>query len=179
MARARGFSLLELLTTLSIAAVVLAIGVPSMTALIERNRIAAAHNEFVAGIYLLRSEAVKRNRTMTMCRVERPDPPRCASGLDSGWEAGWAIWHDEDGNQQIDDGEALIAVRNALPRGVRLTGNGTTLPHRIAYRSTGVPAGFNNGTFTVCLEGRTERRQIIISSAGRIRSQVIRDAPRC
>jgi type IV fimbrial biogenesis protein FimT len=174
MADARGFTLLELLATLAIVMIVLAVAVPSVTEMTRRNRLAAAHNEFLSALYLLRSEAAKRNRTMKMCRLSPADPDNCADAGAEGWESGWAIWPDVNGNDRIDADEVIVSLRQPLQGGVRLTGNGVSLVRRIAFRATGMPAGFNNGTFTVCVDGHPQARQIIISTAGRIRS---RNAP--
>jgi type IV fimbrial biogenesis protein FimT len=171
MARARGFTLLELLATVAIVMIVLAVAVPSMTDMTRRNRLAAAHNEFLSSLYLLRSEAAKRNRTMKMCRLGRDNPDNCTTSAETGWEAGWAIWADVNGNNRIDADEVVVSRRQALPDGVQLRGNGTTLVHRVAFRATGMPAGFNNGTFTACVDGHAHAQQTIISAAGRIRTR--------
>lgn len=171
MENSRGFTLLELLVTLVIVAVMLGVAVPGMNDLVRRNRLAAAHNEFLSSLYLLRSEAAKRNRVMTMCRMSAASPPDCDDDGPTGWEAGWSIWLDEDDNGQIDLDEVLVSTRGALADGVRLSGNGASLTHRIAFKPIGVPVGFNNGTFTVCVDEYREARQIIISTAGRIRTR--------
>jgi type IV fimbrial biogenesis protein FimT len=56
----RGFTLIELMVTVTVAGVVLAIGIPSFTKLIANNRIATQTNEFVSALNLARSEAVRR-----------------------------------------------------------------------------------------------------------------------
>ena len=179
MAHARGFTLLELLATVAIVMIVLAVAVPSMTDMTRRNRLAAAHNEFLSSLYLLRSEAAKRNRTMKMCRLSRDSANDCATTADEGWETGWAIWPDLNGNDRIDADETVVSLRQALPADVRLRGNGTSLVRKIAFRATGMPAGFNNGTFTVCVDGHAQARQIVISTAGRIRVRKVASEAVC
>lgn len=56
----RGFTLIELMVTISIAAILLAIGVPSFQAIIENNRLATQSNELITAVSLARSEAIKR-----------------------------------------------------------------------------------------------------------------------
>lgn len=56
----RGFTLIELMVTISIAAILLAIGVPSFQAIIENNRLATQSNELITAVNLARSEAIKR-----------------------------------------------------------------------------------------------------------------------
>ena len=55
-----GFTLIELMVTVAVLAIVLSLGVPSYRALIINNRLTAQANALVASINLARSEAIKR-----------------------------------------------------------------------------------------------------------------------
>ena len=57
MTRQRGFTMLELLTTVAVVALVVSIGVPSMITMVQGNRVSGYTNELVATIYAARSEA--------------------------------------------------------------------------------------------------------------------------
>ncbi|MCA1805453.1 MAG: GspH/FimT family pseudopilin [Xanthomonadaceae bacterium] len=72
-----GFTLIELMVTISIAAILLAIGVPSFQAIIENNRLATQSNELITAVNLARSEAIKRSCDITI------DPG--ANGYVQGW----------------------------------------------------------------------------------------------
>ncbi|MEQ1440261.1 GspH/FimT family pseudopilin [Fontimonas sp. SYSU GA230001] len=170
MVATKGFTLIELLIVLAIGAVLTGVAVPSVTGMLRQHRLTAAHNELLTSLYLLRSEAAKRNRIVKMCRISNPRAPQCDTSAGRGWDAGWAIWVDTDNDNRIGAGETLVSVHPAFGHGLRLTGNGS-LVNRIAYLPTGAPSGFNNGTFTVCTRGRADKRQIVLSSAGRIRTQ--------
>jgi type IV fimbrial biogenesis protein FimT len=63
-ARQRGLTLIELLTTMSVVAIVLSIGVPSFQSLVASNQITTTTNLFVATFSLARSEALKRSATI-------------------------------------------------------------------------------------------------------------------
>ncbi len=63
-ARQRGLTLIELLTTMSVVAIVLTIGVPSFQSMIASNQITTTTNLFVATMSLARSEAMKRSTTI-------------------------------------------------------------------------------------------------------------------
>ena len=67
MNRQSGFTLVELMVTIAIAAILLGLGVPSFRTLIENNRIAAASNDVVTGLQFARSEAVKRALLVSFC----------------------------------------------------------------------------------------------------------------
>jgi type IV fimbrial biogenesis protein FimT len=64
---ARGFTLIELAVTVAVAGILAAIAVPSMTAFINASRLSGVTEELTAGLQLARTEAVRRNRPVTLC----------------------------------------------------------------------------------------------------------------
>ena len=73
-----GFTLIELMITIAIFAVLTAIAMPNLSSLVRSQRIKTATNEIYATLIFARSEAIKRNTTIGIC----------ATG---DWAAGWAI----------------------------------------------------------------------------------------
>lgn len=65
--RSDGFTLVELMVTLAVAAILLGIAVPSFRDMLERNRIAAQSNELLGGLQTARSEAIRKNATHRFC----------------------------------------------------------------------------------------------------------------
>tara|TARA_R110001583_G_scaffold184037_2_gene343058 strand:+ start:45346 stop:45837 length:492 start_codon:yes stop_codon:yes gene_type:complete len=65
--RAKGFSLIELMVTLAVLAILIGVGVPSFQGMIANSRIAAASNDVVSGMYAAKSEAIKRNDSIRFC----------------------------------------------------------------------------------------------------------------
>lgn len=84
----KGFTLVELMVTVAILAIVLAIAVPSFQGLIRDQQATTVANEVVSAIALARSEAIKRNRNVTVCRRNAAGTD-CDSGTN--WAAGWAV----------------------------------------------------------------------------------------
>lgn len=65
--RQAGFTLIELMVTIAVLAVVLGIAVPSFQGITNRNRLTAITNEVVGAIQLTRMEAIRRNQRVVMC----------------------------------------------------------------------------------------------------------------
>ena len=67
LAAVRGFTLVELMVTVAVAAVLLAIAVPSFTSIVNSSRLTAQANEVVAALQSARMEAVRRNARVSVC----------------------------------------------------------------------------------------------------------------
>jgi type IV fimbrial biogenesis protein FimT len=113
--RNSGFTLIELMLTISIAAVLMAVGIPAMQDVIINNRIVTEANELVTHISLARSEAIKRNRAIVICISADPNAvsPACG-GTSQDWSSGWITFVDDNGNNAHNAGELILRVGNAL-----------------------------------------------------------------
>jgi len=89
-----GFTLIELMTTLLIAGVILGIGVPAFNQFIATNQMAAGVNDLTSALHLARTEAVKRRANVTICPSANPmaDPPACDNG--GSFADGWIVFVD-------------------------------------------------------------------------------------
>lgn len=108
-----GFTLIELMVTLTVAAILLAIGIPSFQQMIRNQRITAASNDFLAAIFLTRSEAISRGT--------RVDLVPTGGGTD--WTQGWVVFIDENDNQKPDKGERIIFSHGPVPDGMEIQSN--------------------------------------------------------
>lgn len=77
----QGFTLVELMVTLAVLAIIIGIAVPSFNAMTQRNRLTTAANEIVGALQTARMEAVRRNRSIRVCPTT--DGSACA-GTDWG-----------------------------------------------------------------------------------------------
>jgi len=165
-----GTTLTELMVVLAIAAILLALGIPSFASLSHSSRLSSATNDLVASLHLARSEAIKRNSRTVICKSE--DGAACI--LSGGWQQGWLVFHDVNNNAVLDLGEIVIQARGELPNGIHLTGNSTVSKY-VSYAPSGgtksVTGAFQAGTLTVCNESATSTpgRRVVISSTGRPR----------
>jgi len=167
---ARGFTLIELLVTTAIAALLLMITVPAMTSTLDSMKLNSASNVFMAGLTLARSEAIKRNGRVVLCKSA--DGELCSSA--GTWSQGWIVFDDANNDGLRGSTEAIIQRELALSPTVRLTGN-LNVARYVSFTSTGatrlVGGGFQAGTLTFCKQSGYggEARQIILNAVGRPR----------
>lgn len=100
--RMRGFTLVELMVTVAVLAVLVGIGYPNFQSTLKSNRLAAATNELVAGIALARSEAIRTTRFSGVC------PTSDGSSCSADWSAGWLTWDDKNSDGSLDAGDVVI-----------------------------------------------------------------------
>jgi type IV fimbrial biogenesis protein FimT len=111
-----GFTLVELLITIVIATILVALTVPAFHTFVQNNRITAQVNELVTALTLTRSEAVKRKQTVSICSSS--DVSTCTGN----WNQGWIIFTDDNSNGAVDAGtDVVLRVWEGLAGGATLT----------------------------------------------------------
>ena len=115
-----GFTLVELLATIAIVAILAALVSPAMTALINGNRLRAAANETITIFQAARFEAIRANRKVVVCLSADPNAavPTCGAAGASGWVA----FVDADRNGQYAATERLLR-RATVASGIQLMGS--------------------------------------------------------
>jgi prepilin-type N-terminal cleavage/methylation domain-containing protein len=119
-----GFTLYELMTTLIVVGVLMAIGVPNVMEMQRNTAITSAANEIITGILAARAEAVKRQVPVVLCASPNPTAanPTCSAN-GAGANGGFIVWADENGNFDANgapnlgdatDGNAVVDVGEAL-----------------------------------------------------------------
>lgn len=161
---ARGSTLIELMITIAIAAILLAIGIPSMRDMIHQNRLSGNVNEFVAANMLARTEAIKRGSPITLCRAVNAESGSDACSTAAGdWSTGWVVkWVDPASGTAT-----VLARQKALPAGTTVT---STLDS-ITYTGMGQPAlaaTTDSTGFTFSNDCGLSRRQVDIGRSGHI-----------
>lgn len=156
-----GFTLIELMVTVAIIAILAMLAAPSFNEAILSNKLASFANNFVASATLARGEAVKRNATVKMCSSS--SGAACATS--GGWQQGWIVFNDLDDDGTLDSNETLIQRQQALAADYSFTGNANS----IAFQSVGV--GTTAATLKLCRATPTagnQERDIKVSATGRV-----------
>ena len=175
MDKACGFTLIESLAVLVVAGVLASVALPSFGFLVRSTQLATAGNDLLAGLLLTRSEAIKRRARVVMCKSA--DGQACT--FSGGWQQGWIVFADANGNGQRSASEPLLHVQPALAAPLRLTGTASVAKY-VSYVPTGATrllgGGFQAGTLTLCSaspEAGTGR-QVVINATGRPRTQQVK-----
>ena len=167
-----GFTLIELMITLAIAAILLLVAVPNLSTFRRNAELTSAANTFVASLNTARSEALKRGRYAMVVPTNNG----------ASWNDGWVVFVDIIRTQTYTEStDSVVATQTALPAGIVMTGV------NIAAGATPYvmfdPSGYSRdksggfGALTLTL-ARTEgtaaeqldqTRRIIIASTGRVR----------
>lgn len=135
-----GFTLVELMVTLAVGFILLTVAVPVYSDLLKNSRLKTQANDFVTSLQLARSEAIKRNNYVTVCKSANGSA--CASS--GGWEQGWIIFVDNDSDAALDADEEILRV-HPVTEGSIVFGAQADLANYIAYQSVGY-ARLTDGT---------------------------------
>lgn len=161
-----GFTLVEIITTLSISSMLMTAAVPGFQSLIERNRIAASVNLFLSHLYQARSEAVKRERFVTLCPSS--DGISCIADYTQ-WAKGYIVFVDEDKSKQRDINEQLISFYQGEDNNIKIHSS-SNFRKVVSYYPTGRAWGYNT-TIRFCAKiDEDHNRALIIASTGRPRT---------
>ena len=153
-----GFTLLELMVSLSIAGILLAIAVPSLVDFVRTTRLAGSSREIVVDLSLARNEAILRAAPVTVCTST--DLATCSN---SGWGDGRLIFTDADADGAVDGGDVILSVTQPLNGALTVTTNGIADPNFISFSRQGRLA--NWGQIMLCATDET-RRVITVRRSG-------------
>lgn len=161
--RPAGFTVVEMAVTLAVAVILLGIGVPAFSTLIDNQRMTTAAGDFLAAIHLARSEAVQRGTRVDLVPVDGRD-----------WKNGWVVFVDGNGNLRPDPGEPLIFSHGPVADRLVIDSNFTDDSVRyIAYAATGRTRTNRNGqqpqSGTITFSLGKQARKIKINFLGRAR----------
>lgn len=161
--RQRGFTLGELLTTMTVIGLSLSFAVPGFNTIINNNRRASGINQLVSTMYLARSEAITRNSQITVCPSMNGNNCQAVA-----WNEGWLLFADANRDRSVDPGEFILGH---MPANGRLDIQSAEFSTFFVYRPNGrlmvnTPAE-NTGQMTICdPRGAEHARVLIVNASG-------------
>jgi type IV fimbrial biogenesis protein FimT len=194
MKKDSGFTLIEMMVVLAIAGIVLGIGIPKLSVFFQGSRMTTNTNALVAAFQIAKSEAIKRQGSVTVCRSA--NQTSCDLDAANTWEDGFIVFFDPNANRVVDGGTDIILRINAGAENRLNTGTGagdvtirgdTTLNNEhqyITFTSRGHPkngAALQSAIYVICdsrliksvtVNGvpKTAARGVVLSVSGKVRS---------
>lgn len=172
-----GFTAMELLVTIAIAAILMALAAPSFATLIETWRVRQAAEELQATLYFARSEAIKRGGRVAIQKLPNGTNGCTSAPNNTSWGCGWWVCEDLNGNGKCAAGEPILQRVDA-PSRVQVSRTGGA--DSIKLNRWGLVDGAFLG-FTILPSQRNSShpgaRGLCMSSGGRIRIIPQEDIP--
>jgi type IV fimbrial biogenesis protein FimT len=157
--RQRGFTLMELVITIAVLAILTTLAVPSFVQFIQNNRLSSEANELVAALQYGRSEALRRGEEVQVCSSS--DQTSCGGD----WNQGWIAIADPGGDDEV------LRVWQSPGTDFQFSpGSGT-----VGFNREGFSTNANAQAFDLQLENCTtdNARRVLVEPSGRVASQRI------
>ncbi len=161
----RGFTLMELMLSITVLGILTAVAVPSFTLMTNKNRLAGESNELLSGIQYARVEAIRTNAKVTFCgsaTATAAADTDCATGVQPYWVVIGTKF--AGGQEQL----RVFEVKSPLQVSTALTSI-TFSPDGLARDAT--THALVTGTITVCLAATKpaqNKRVLNIASGSRV-----------
>lgn len=174
----QGFGLIELVITISIIAILMAVALPSFQGTLNSNRSVSRTNDLIAAFNLARNEAISRNRAVTVCAADTSSGTPTDCGADTDWDLGWMVYIDtlSDNSAPVSVAAANVLRTVKSDESIEITADSAF----VRYSSRGEMLGNADRTLTLkpannCQPGQA--RQMTVSLIGRIGTQSLTTCP--
>lgn len=163
----RGFTLIEMLVTVAVLAIVLSIAAPSFSTMIKNGRLATESNDLMSDLALARTEAARRGGRVSLC-ISNNGTTCATSGAD--WSGGRIVFSDREPYGQIDSGDTILRVVSSVTaKKITLTASGFNPTYYFQFRPNGASSSSTTGVMKIC-DDRTGSfgREIEVLITGRV-----------
>lgn len=171
-----GFSLMEIMVSVGIMAILAGLAGPSFTPMMDRWRVREAVENMTSSLYYARSEAIKRGGRVGMQKVANNTNGCTLASSNSDWGCGWFVFVDTDDNGKWKAGEEILQTV-LTPKNINVSH--TAGSSNIKVDRYGMMSGLNAKGFIFAPEpagvSSPATRGLCMSSGGRIK--IIEDVP--
>lgn len=157
-----GFTLVEMLASLSVVGVMMSVGVPLLLTFMEDAQLNGDTNDMFSSLFYARSEAVTRNTTVSLCKINPNSPDDCNNT--ESWQSGWIAFEDLDSDGVRDTGETVIDAYTGM--NTNSVVSSTNFANSISYLPSG--SSTTNGTINICVNNNVAQ-DIFVNATGRPR----------
>ncbi len=176
--REKGFTLIELIVAVAVVALALGLAAPSYEMFVVSSRMSGSVNELQGAVAYARSEAVKKQATVTMC--SSADGAACANSAQ--WTNGWLIFTDRDSDATVDAADTIARVGNQQEGGSSVKLEGFSYGDGvIQFNAEGMLRGGNPaaGSIIVCPNDNDvqDAKAVVLYISGFSRLAVDEDSP--
>ncbi len=161
--RAKGFTLLELMITVSVVAILAALAYPSFQGTLRSNRVTAVHNEVIALVNLARSEAIRGGRGGGVCGSS--DGASC----DGAWGNGLLAFADTDADGEMGGEDTVLRYAAGNPQ-LQVAGPDAPMVFDGRGRRRAGADQVMRLRPTQCEAGAEQQRALTLNATGQLRS---------
>lgn len=162
-----GFTLIELVITLSIISILLSVGLPNLSGHVKNSRVKSATQSLLESLELTRSQAVFTNKRATLRKQTQ-------------WENGWEVFIDRNNDGLFNNNDQSLK-KYEIVKGVRIIAN-RPVKNYVSFVGSGEgryangtndAGAFQAGTFTICPLEKGRGYELILARGGRVRTHEI------
>jgi type IV fimbrial biogenesis protein FimT len=164
LSRLAGFTLIEMMVTISLLAIILGLAVPDLRAYIINSRLTSQINDVVADISLARSEAATRGALVTICVSE--DLETCKNDGDA-WQSGRIVFVDTNSNGDRESTEQILKRTESVGGSRTLVASGFAQTDHVSFRPYGGLYQSTGGSFLLCDPASETGRTVTVAATGR------------
>ena len=158
-AKLSGFTLIELMISIAVAAILFGIAVPQFSTVTQNARMTSARNGLFTAFQLARTEAITRHVHVVVCASS--DGESCSGN----WDGGALVYVDANRNRQREGNERLLTqFSHDIFKNLEVKGG-----RRLTSFGPDGRSGGSNQTLAFCAPGRSDGLSVVVSNVGRVR----------
>lgn len=165
-----GFTLIELIISVTLLAIFIVVAIPSFVNLLARTQVTSSAQILRNALSIARSESIKRDWQVRVCNLESVNSIACDGASQIGtkaWSSGVLIFHDANDDRLFTEGVDETVRIYTFPKGISAIWN---RGDGLNYLPSGRVDWGSNGTFKVNLDDSDYSIHLVLNSTGRVRS---------